>query len=88
MNRDGKIDLEYHAGESCFYLHAPFSRKPEVQKVGGVWNQSNKAWKFAVDPNIWEAVKAQFGGRSSLWATKGFLREIERIRKCQQNFSL
>ena len=83
---DENIVMEYTPGESCFYLRFPYNRRNEAKKIGGTWSAAQRAWKFAVDLRIWEAIKKKFGGNGNLIAKKSFLTELERVKKQQEDF--
>lgn len=84
MDSSENVVLEYRAGEGCFYLQVPFSRRNEVKKIGGLWTQSTKSWRFPVDLNIWEDVRRVFGGHGTLLVAKPFLAEIRSLETRQK----
>lgn len=82
---DNKLEIHYDEGSQFFILRVPFERRSEVQKIGGIWDPTNKGWKFAVDLKIWDDVKKQFGGSGGT-VPKRFLNRIESLKKDQKDF--
>ena len=83
--RDMPIQIQYTEGEQCFHMKVPFEQKDKVRRVGGVWNQSSKSWKFALDPSIWDEVRVKFKGE--LLVPRKFLNAMDEVRREQESFA-
>ena len=55
------VEVILEKGNNIFFLHVPFEQKDRAKKVGGVWSQEKKMWKFAFDSMVWKNIYDEFG---------------------------
>ena len=83
---DEKIFLNYRPGDTSFILKVPFDKKERAKRIGGVWDQTAKGWRFPVDTGLWEQIRRNFGGKGDLLVDRAFLDKIAAVEENQRRF--
>lgn len=84
---DEKVYLNYRPGDTSFILRVPFSKKDRAKKIGGVWDQAAKGWRFPVDAGLWQQIRQAFGGNGDLLVDRAFLDKLQAVEDNQRRFA-
>ena len=61
MSESNEIVITMRPGDmDNFYAKIPYGKIANIHRIGGLWQQTSKEWKFPIDDIIWQKFKDEF----------------------------